>query len=134
MKGCRVTGRTGNLVFFERNEENDSKAIDKHKIDYVNSMFAEFDGWLMTMKNMPQESVDVVNPAIQEINSLGLATYIKMKSNWRLVGRTAPSRFVFMVPIDDKHKFNQLQYEWANHELRNFDAAMMSLKAIRLRR
>lgn len=134
MQGCRVTGRTGSLVFFECNNEEEHKAINQHKIDYVNSSFAEFDGWLMTMKNMPQDPVDIVNPAIQEINSLGLATYIKMKSNWRLVGRTGPSKFVFSVPVGEKHKFNELQFEWANHELRNFDAAMMSLKAIRLRK
>jgi len=133
MQGCKVTGRGGNVVFFECTEEDRAK-MNQHKIDYVNSAFAEFDGWLMTMKNMPVTSVDMVNPALQEIHSMGMATFIKMRTNWRLVGRPANNSFVFMVPVNETHKFEEFQFEWANHPLRNFDAAMMSLKSIRMKR
>lgn len=134
MQGCKVTGRSNNVVFFECVDENDRQRINRLKIDYVNSAFADFDGWLMTMKNMPIGPVDVVNPALQEISSIGMATFLKMKTNWRLVGRPASSKFVFMVPVDESRKFEEAQFEWANHPLRTYDSAMMSLKSIRLRR
>lgn len=134
MQGCKVTGRSGNMVFFECSTDEEREKINQHKIDYVNSPFAEFDGWLMTMKNMPTTPIDMVNPALQEIRSMGMATFIKMRTNWRLVGRPDNNKFVFMVPVNETHKFEEFQFEWANHPLRNFDASMMSLKSIRIRR
>jgi len=134
MQGFKVTGRSGNIVFFECKDDDERDRINQHKVEYVNSAFAEFDGWLMTMKNMPVAPVDMVNPALQEINSMGMATFIKMRSNWRLVGRPANNKFVFMVPVNETHKFEEFQFEWANHPLRNFDASMMSLKSIRIKR
>jgi hypothetical protein len=134
MQGCKVTGRSGNIIFFECKDSDESDRINQYKIDYVNSIFAEFDGWLMTMKNMPVVPLDVVNPALQKINSMGIATFIKMRSNWRLVGRSSNNIFVFMVPVNENNKFQDFQFEWANHPLRTFDSSMMSLKSIKMKR
>jgi hypothetical protein len=134
MRGFKVVSAHKRQVMFACEDNGTASRIENAKIEYVNSEFSRFDGVMMTLKIMPIRDVDVANPSLRIIDSLGLASFIKLRTGFRLVSRTAPNKFVFFVPVEHSEKFDEVHFDWANGELREFDASMMAIKSMRLTR
>jgi hypothetical protein len=120
------------INFLVENEKMDVE-IDNLKNSYVNSEACEYDSWLMSLKQLPITRVDNLDPEIVIVDGLGPSAFVRHKGRWRLIGRESNSRFAFFVPMPDNDEFNNLRVSWTNSELRTFDAAMMSIKNMRIK-
>lgn len=134
MHGVPVHEVNSKQVVFDVSDPAMRDRVKQLKNEYVNSQCATFDGWIATLKAMPQSRVDQINPSFQTVKSLGIAAFIKMKFGWRLIARVDRNSYVFFVPVEEEHEFEQAHIDWANSELRSFDSAMMQIKSGRLKR
>jgi hypothetical protein len=133
MHGHRITRVEPRRVYFSLPDHNSSDEIESLKVSYVNSEASAFDSWLMSLKQMPStNNVDRIDPSVVEVEGLGPSAYIRFKGRWRLIGRTSPLKYVFYVPVEDQDEFADLRVSWTNSRLRDFDAAMMSIKMLRI--
>jgi hypothetical protein len=64
----------------------------------------------------------------KSVSDLGVAAYLKI-NGFRCIGRRGRD-YYFEFPKEDEHQFNELQVNYLNSAMHDFDAALMSLKKL----
>lgn len=133
MHGYQISKVESNCVFFQVENDQMIKEVEALETSYVNSEACSYDSWLMSLKQMPVTDVNECDPEIIVVEGLGPSAFLRHKGRWRLIGRPHHIKFAFYVPSNELTEFNSLRVAWTNSDLRDFDAAMMAIKSLRVR-
>ena len=140
MHGFQVNGKKGKSIYFECNNEEEDKSIERLILDYMPpSEFYLFDSCLMALKkiNPWKTAIEKENSfeIIEVLSDMGQAAYILMKEytdpkGFGILGRGSNKEIYFKVPEGLSREFKQRSFTYLSSNFHNFDSSLMALKKI----
>lgn len=137
MHGYAVIGKRGRSIYFEVQDEQDSRNFDRLVLEYQPpNEFYTFDSCLMFLKKINECLPDEIEEKRQKIVSdLGVAAYLLMKEysekslGVRVIGKKG--KYVYFECPDGKgDEFDRLCYQYLPSPFQTYDSNLMALKKI----
>lgn len=137
MHGYAVIGKKGRSIYFEVQDEADSKNFDRLVLEYQPPCeFYTFDSCLMFLKKInecvPDEFDEKKNKIVSD---LGVAAYLLMKEygekslGVKVVGKKGKYVY-FECPEGRGEEFDRLSYQYLPSPFQTYDSNLMALKKI----
>ena len=137
MHGYAVIGKKGRSIYFEVQDEQDSRSFDRLVLEYQPpNEFYTFDSCLMFLKKINECMPDEFEEQRQKIVSdLGVAAYLLMKEysekslGVKVVGKKG--KYIYFECSEDKiNEFDRLCYQYLPSPFQTYDSNLMALKKI----
>lgn len=137
MHGYAVIGKKGRSIYFECENEEAAKELDRLVLEYQPpNEFYTFDSCLMFLKKINEHVPDYFDENIHKVVSdLGVAAYLLMHEyrpksiGCKVIGKKGKYVY-FEHPKGRSEDFERLSYQYLPSQFQTYDSNLMALKKI----